>query len=78
MKVIMPQIGMTMNEGAITKWFKADGERVEKGEPLFSIITEKLDNEIESVASGTLKIIREADPDTFIPCGEEIAEIIED
>lgn len=78
MKIIMPQIGMTMNAGAITKWMKADGERVEKGELLFAIVTEKLDNEIESVASGTLKIIKKADPEEFIPCGEEIAEIVED
>lgn len=78
MKVIMPQIGMTMQSGAITKWFKEDGERVEKGEPLYQIITEKLDNEIEAVATGTLKIIKKADPEDFIECGEEIAEIIED
>ncbi len=78
MKVIMPQIGMTMQEGAITKWLKADGDKVEKGEPLFEIMTEKLENQIESVATGTLKIYREADPDEFITCGEEIAEIIEE
>ena len=53
MKVIMPQIGMTMQEGAITKWLKADGDKVEKGEPLFEIMTEKLENQIESVATGT-------------------------
>ena len=51
---------------------------MEKGEPLYQIITEKLDNEIEAVATGTLKIIKKADPEDFIPCGEEIAEIIED
>ena len=37
MKVIMPQIGMTMQEGTITEWFKKDGEPVEKGELLFKV-----------------------------------------
>ncbi len=78
MEIIMPQIGMTMNEGAIAEWKKNDGDKVEKGEPLFSIITEKLENEVEATATGTLKIIKEADPDDFIPCGEVIGEIIED
>lgn len=78
MIVIMPQVGMTMNEGAITKWLKKDGERVEKGEPLFELMTEKLENEIEAIAAGTLKIYKEADPEVFITCGETIAEIIED
>lgn len=78
MKIIMPQIGMTMNEGAITEWKKKDGDRVEKGEPLFTILTEKLENEVEAAASGTLKIIKEANEEVFIPCGEEIGEIIEE
>ena len=75
MKVIMPQIGMTMQEGTITEWFKKDGEPVEKGELLFKVETEKMDSDIEAPATGTLKIIGAVD-DT-IPCGEEVAEIIE-
>ncbi|MCF0230549.1 MAG: lipoyl domain-containing protein, partial [Parasporobacterium sp.] len=45
MKIIMPQIGMTMNEGAITAWKKNEGDKVEQGEALFSIMTEKLEND---------------------------------
>jgi len=75
MKVLMPQIGMTMQEGTITQWYKADGDKVEKGEPLFQIETEKLTNDIESTASGTLKII--AKEGETILCGEEIGEIEE-
>lgn len=78
MKVVMPQIGMTMQAGAISKWLKEDGARVEKGEPLFELMSEKLENEVEATASGILKILKPADPDDFISCGEEIAEIIED
>ena len=75
MKVIMPQIGMTMQEGTITEWFKKDGEPVEKGELLFKVETEKMDSDIGAPATGTLKII--AAVDDTIPCGEEVAEIIE-
>jgi pyruvate dehydrogenase E2 component (dihydrolipoamide acetyltransferase) len=78
MIVIMPQIGMTMQEGTITRWLKEDGERVEKGEPLYELVTEKLENEIEAPCSGTLKILKPADLDDSVPCGDPIAEIIED
>ena len=75
MKVIMPQIGMTMQEGTISKWFKAAGEHIEKGETMMELTTEKLTNEIEAPASGVFQpIAAEGD---IIPCGEEIAEIIE-
>lgn len=75
MKIIMPQIGMTMTEGTVAKWLKADGERIEKGEPMLELTTEKLNTEIEALASGIFKpIAAEGD---VVPCGEEIAEIIE-
>lgn len=73
MQVIMPQIGMTMQEGTISKWLVADGATVEKGQPLLEIETEKLTNEIESTEAGTIKLIaKEGD---IIPCGDVIAEI---
>ena len=78
MKILIPQFGMTMTEGAISAWYKKDGERVEKGELLFCVISEKLTNDVEALASGTLKIYREADEENFMPCGEEIGEIIEE
>ncbi len=75
MKVVMPQIGMTMQEGTITEWLKEDGAHVEKGEPLFNVETEKMENQVEAPASGTLKII--AAVEDTIACGEDVAEIIE-
>jgi len=75
MKVLMPQIGMTMQEGTIEKWLVEDGAHIEKGQPMMEISTEKLSNEIESTATGTFKII--AQEGDVIKCGEEIAEIIE-
>jgi pyruvate/2-oxoglutarate dehydrogenase complex dihydrolipoamide acyltransferase (E2) component len=75
MKVVMPQIGITMQEGTIVKWLMEDGAQVQKGEEMLEITTEKLSNTIEATASGALKII--AQEGTIIPCGEVIAEIIE-
>ncbi len=55
--VIMPQLGLTMTEGTIEKWLKQEGDRVEKGEPLVEIITEKINFQYESPASGFLRKI---------------------
>lgn len=75
MQVVMPQIGMTMQEGTINKWFKKDGEHIEKGDSMLEIATEKLTNEIEAPAAGIFHpLVAEGD---IIPCGEVIAEIDE-
>lgn len=75
MTVVMPQIGMTMTEGTINKWFAKDGDHVEKGAPLLEISTEKLTNEIEAPASGIFKALVAEGQDAG--CGEPIAEIEE-
>ena len=73
MKVLMPQIGMTMVEGIIDNWLVEDGAKVEKGDVIVEISTEKLTNEIEAPESGTIKIlVEEGDA---AACGEPIAEI---
>lgn len=57
--IIMPKAGMAMEEGTIVKWLKAEGEPVEKGEPLLEILTDKVNMEIEAQASGVLlKILK--------------------
>lgn len=76
MKVVMPQIGMTMTEGTINEWKFEDGAKVKKGEILLEIETEKMTNEIEAPATGTLKILVPEGED--VDCGNDIAEIIED
>lgn len=76
MKVLMPQIGMTMTEGTISEWKVEDGSKVEKGQIIMEIETEKLTNDIEAPATGTLKIIVPQGEDAA--CGDEVAEIIED
>jgi 2-oxoglutarate dehydrogenase E2 component (dihydrolipoamide succinyltransferase) len=52
--VVMPQMGESIVEGTLTKWFKKPGDRVERDEPLFEISTDKVDTEIPSPAAGTL------------------------
>jgi pyruvate dehydrogenase E2 component (dihydrolipoamide acetyltransferase) len=55
----MPKAGMAMEEGTIVRWLKEEGERVEKGEPLLEITTDKVNMEIEAEESGILlKILR--------------------
>ncbi len=50
----MPKLGMTMEEGLITEWHKKEGEKVEEGETLLEIMTDKTNMEIESPVSGIL------------------------
>ena len=52
--IVMPKLGLTMTEGTVSKWLKAEGNAVKEGEPLFEVETDKLTNTIEASASGTL------------------------
>jgi 2-oxoglutarate dehydrogenase E2 component (dihydrolipoamide succinyltransferase) len=52
--VVMPQMGVSVSEGTITKWLKREGEQIEADEPLLEISTDKVDTEVPSPASGTL------------------------
>jgi pyruvate dehydrogenase E2 component (dihydrolipoamide acetyltransferase) len=52
--VVMPQMGVSVSEGTITRWLKREGEQVEADEPLLEISTDKVDTEVPSPASGTL------------------------
>src|SRR2546425_10355854 len=50
----MPQLGETVTEGTITKWFKSVGDEVAEDEPLFEVSTDKVDSEVPSPTSGYL------------------------
>jgi len=62
--VVMPQMGESITEGTITKWLKKPGDTIQRDEPLFEISTDKVDAEIPSPASGTLKEIKTAEGTT--------------
>ncbi len=60
----MPQLGETVTEGTITKWFKAVGDQVTADEPLFEVSTDKVDSEVPSPAAGYLAEIKVAEGET--------------
>ena len=64
MDVTMPQLGETVTEGTITKWFKAVGDTVAIDEPLFEVSTDKVDSEVPSPAAGVLTEIVVPEGDT--------------
>ena len=56
-RVILPKLGLTMDEGRLIAWHKKEGDRVEKGEILFEVETDKASMEIEASASGIVRRI---------------------
>ena len=58
MDVLMPQLGETVAEGKITKWFKSAGDAVKPGDNLFEIETDKVSMEVPSTTAGMLAEIR--------------------
>lgn len=71
-KVILPKLGLTMDEGRIIAWHKKEGDRVEKGEILFEVETDKANMEIEAPASGYVRHIL-VQPDRMVPVTTLIA-----
>lgn len=74
-EIIMPQLGLTMTEGAVTTWLKQLGERIEKGEMLFTVETDKVEMEVESTGTGFLNTVSE--PGKMVPVGAVIAVLTE-
>ena len=72
----MPKFGLTMHEGTIQRFFKAAGERVNAGEPLYEVETEKVLYQVDAPASGTLAIAM-FDEGATVECGTAIAVIAE-
>ena len=58
MNILMPQLGETVSEGKITKWFKSAGDAVKPGDNLFEIETDKVSMEVPSTSAGVLSEIR--------------------
>jgi pyruvate dehydrogenase E2 component (dihydrolipoamide acetyltransferase) len=73
---MMPKFGLTMHEGTIQRFFKAAGDRVSSGEPLYEVETEKVLYEVEAPASGTLATTL-FDEGATVECGVAVAVIAE-
>jgi pyruvate dehydrogenase E2 component (dihydrolipoamide acetyltransferase) len=58
MDILMPQLGETVAEGKITKWFKSAGDAVKPGDNLFEIETDKVSMEVPATEAGVLNEIR--------------------
>jgi pyruvate dehydrogenase E2 component (dihydrolipoamide acetyltransferase) len=75
-EIKLPRLGQGMESGTIVKWLKSEGERVEKGEPLYELDTDKVTQEVEADASGVLLKIAVADGEVEV--GKTIAVIGEE
>jgi pyruvate dehydrogenase E2 component (dihydrolipoamide acetyltransferase) len=74
--VVMPKFGLTMDEGTIKSWLKAEGEAVRRGEPLFEVETEKVLTEVEAPADGVVACILEP-VEAVVAVGVTVAVIAE-
>ena len=73
-EVIMPKLGLTMESGKIEKWHKKEGDKVEEGDILFEVMTDKVSLEVESYNSGILRKILKVEGDE-VPVTEAVAYI---
>jgi pyruvate dehydrogenase E2 component (dihydrolipoamide acetyltransferase) len=70
-EVKLPRLGQGMESGTVVKWLKAEGEAVEKGQPLYELDTDKVTQEVEAEATGVLlKIVV---PEGEVPVGTTLA-----
>jgi len=72
--VVMPQMGVSVSEGTITKWLKQEGEQIEADEPLLEISTDKVDTEVPSPGSGIVSQILVQEGET-VEVGTKLAVI---
>src|SRR6266700_2644198 len=72
-EIKLPRLGQGMESGTIVKWLKAEGDKVQKGEPLYELDTDKVTQEVEADASGVLLKIAVAEGEVAV--GRTIAVI---
>jgi pyruvate dehydrogenase E2 component (dihydrolipoamide acetyltransferase) len=73
-EVVMPQMGVSVSEGTITKWLKQVGEEVQADEPLLEISTDKVDTEVPSPGAGVLQEILVQEGET-VAVGTKLATV---
>ena len=74
--VLLPQWGMNMEDGTLTKWLVGEGDEIAEGQPLVEVETAKINSELESPASGVVAHIM-ADEGSLVKVGELVAVIAE-
>src|SRR5437764_1973508 len=72
-EIKLPRLGQGMEAGTIVKWLKSEGDKVEKGEPLYELDTDKVTQEVEADASGVL--LKIAVPEGEVQVGKTIGVI---
>src|SRR6266576_3912769 len=72
--VVMPQMGVSVSEGTITKWLKQEGEQIAADEPLLEISTDKVDTEVPSPGEGIVQQILVQEGET-VDVGTKLAVI---
>ncbi len=73
--VVMPQMGVSVSEGTITKWLKQEGEEIAADEPLLEISTDKVDTEVPSPGEGVVQQILVQEGET-VDVGTKLAVIV--
>ena len=73
-EIVMPQLGLTMTEGSVSSWLKKPGEKVQRGEILFLVQTDKVEMEVESFVTGMVDSIL-VDPEVVVKVGTVIATV---
>ena len=58
-EVLLPKLGFSMDEGELAEWLVPDGGQAVEGEPLYALESDKSTQEVESPASGTLRILKQ-------------------
>src|SRR5579884_3447564 len=72
--IVMPQLGESVAEGIIGKWLKAEGDAIERDEPIVEVITDKVNAEIPAPVAGVLQKIIQPEGAT-VAVGAPIAEV---
>jgi len=77
-EIVMPRLGWTMEEGTLAGWLKQDGDKVEVGDIIFTVESDKALNEVEALDAGILRIPPDSPPiGTSMPVGTLLAYLVQ-
>ena len=65
-EIVLPKWGVTMQEATVTEWLESVGDRIEVGQPVATVETDKVDGEVESPAAGMITEI-------LVEAGQQVA-----